>query len=381
MLKRFLAILSLTICAVTSLSAQENVENVLIDAVSMIESDDCQGALALLDSAVVANPGNDALHYYTGVCLYSLRKPALAAEHLKKASQLDTTNTWYKEALAAAYVSLGEGDKAGEVYLDLTRTNPRKYRNAYTLTLIADAYRMQRNFPKFFETLGEFARDSSIDPEKRSQYLLSAISGFDARTFAVIAPQIDTLTRTFTEAAPTSYDAHSLRMQIHLFYKNWEGVVEEAAIMATLADDNASKAEMTGVMGDAYGYLGNQRKAKACYEQALKYDPERANTLNNYAWMLCKNGKKLKKAAAMSLKAITKEPDNSSYLDTYGWILYLQGKAKEAKPYFKHAMIYGGKDSATVLRHYSKVLEALGDMDLAKYYSSLAESKDKGQEE
>lgn len=381
MLKRFLSLLLITLCAAATLSAQENVENILVEAVTLIESDDCQGALALLDSAVVANPEDDALHYYTGVCLYSMRKPALAAEHLKKAAQLDSTNTWYKEALAAAYVSLGEGDKAGEVYMDLTRTNPRKYRNAYTLTLIADAYRMQRNFPKYFETLEEFARDESVAPDKRSQYLLGAISGFDAKTFAVIAPQIDALTKTFTDSAPTSIEAHTLRMQIHLFYKNWGGVIEEAGTMAALAEDNLTKAEMTGVMGDAFGYLGEPRKAKACYEQALKYDPERANTLNNYAWMLCKSGKKLKKAAAMSLKAVTKEPDNSSYLDTYGWILYLQGKAKEAKPYFKHAMIYGGKDSVTVLRHYAKVLEALGDEDLAKYYRSLADSKDKGQEE
>lgn len=379
MLKRLLIILTLVLSAAATLSAQEDVENVLIDAVSLIESDDYQGAFALLDSAVRAHPEDDALHYYTGICCYSLRKPAMAAEHLREAVQLDTANTWYKEALAAAYVSMGEGDKAGEVYMDLTRSNPRKYRNAYTLTLVADAYRVQRNFPKYFETLEEFARDSSIDPEKKSQYLLSAVSGFDGRTFAQIAPQVDRLTKLLTETSPQSYDAHSLRMQILLYQKDWAGIIEEAGTMYELTEDAAGKAEMLGIMGDSWEYLGNTRKAYSCYEQALKLDPGRANTLNNYAWHLCLSGRKLRKAAAMSLKAITIEPDNASYLDTYGWILFLQGKPKEAKPYFKHAMLYGGKDSATVLRHYAKVLEALGDEDLAKYYRSLAESKDKEQ--
>ena len=86
-------------------------------------------------------------------------------------------------------------------------------------------------------------------------------------------------------------------------------------------------------------------------------------------------GKKLKKAYAMSKKTVEAEPDNATYLDTFGWILYLQGKALEAKPFFKHAMLYGGKDSATILDHYATVLEALGEKDLAKVYRQQAKNK------
>ena len=77
----------------------------------------------------------------------------------------------------------------------------------------------------------------------------------------------------------------------------------------------------------------------------------------------------------MSKKTVEAEPDNATYLDTFGWILYLQGKALEAKPFFKHAMLYGGKESATCLEHYSIVLEALGETDLAKVYKTQAENK------
>ena len=74
----------------------------------------------------------------------------------------------------------------------------------------------------------------------------------------------------------------------------------------------------------------------------------------------------------MSKKTVEAEPDNATYLDTFAWILHLMGKDLEAKPFFKHAMLYGGKDSAVILRHYATVLEALGENDAAKVYRNQA---------
>ena len=45
----------------------------------------------------------------------------------------------------------------------------------------------------------------------------------------------------------------------------------------------------------------------------------------------------------------------------------------EAIPFFKHAMLYGGKESRTILQHYARVLEVLGENDLAVYYRSQAD--------
>ena len=89
-------------------------------------------------------------------------------------------------------------------------------------------------------------------------------------------------------------------------------------------------------------------------------------------------GMKLKKAYAMSKKTIEAEPNNPTYLDTFGWILYLQGKALEAKPFFKHAMLYGGKESVVVMDHYAEVLYALKEYDLAFVYWNLALKKNDG---
>ena len=125
-------------------------------------------------------------------------------------------------------------------------------------------------------------------------------------------------------------------------------------------------------LGDAYHSKGNSKEAYKAYEKALKIDPNYAPVLNNYAYYLSIEGKKLKKAYTMSKKTIEAEPDNATYLDTFGWILHLQGKDLEAKPFFKHAMLYGGKESAVILRHYATVLEALGEADSAQVYRNMA---------
>ena len=126
------------------------------------------------------------------------------------------------------------------------------------------------------------------------------------------------------------------------------------------------------MMGDAYHAMGDSKQAFKAYEKALKLNPTYAPVLNNYAYYLSVEGKKLKKAYTMSKKTVEAEPDNATYLDTFAWILHLMGKDLEAKPFFKHAMLYGGKDSAVILRHYATVLEALGEEDTAKVYRKQA---------
>lgn len=128
-------------------------------------------------------------------------------------------------------------------------------------------------------------------------------------------------------------------------------------------------------IGDAYHEKGNSKDAYKAYDKALKINPDYAPVLNNYAYYLSLEKKKLKKAYAMSKKTVEAEPDNATYLDTFAWILHLQGKDLEAKSFFKHAMLYGGKDSAVMLEHFADVLETLGENDLANVYRTQAKAK------
>ena len=170
-----------------------------------------------------------------------------------------------------------------------------------------------------------------------------------------------------------------LNMRVMAYYNlgDMPAVIAESTRMAEAFKDNPDVVvQALSTIGDTYHQLDNEKEAFKAYEKALKINPRYAPVLNNYAYYLCIKGSRLAKAAAMSKVTVELEPDNATYLDTYGWILHLQKKSKDAKPYFKHAMLYGGKDSATILDHYAEVLYALGEYDLAKVYWDQALKKD-----
>ena len=164
--------------------------------------------------------------------------------------------------------------------------------------------------------------------------------------------------------------------------KNYDKIIENCTKMLVASPgDSAVFVSSWSTIGDMKHKLGDDKNAFKAYDILLKRYPDYAPALNNYAWFLAEDGKKLKKALAMSKKTVDAEPDNVTYLDTYGWILYLLGRPADAKPLFKHAMMYGGKESATILRHYAVVLEALGETDLAAVYRKQAEAKAVEEEE
>lgn len=150
-------------------------------------------------------------------------------------------------------------------------------------------------------------------------------------------------------------------------------------VIEVAPNDSSATLRAWSTIGDMQQNLGDYKKAYKAYEKALKINPDYAYVLNNYAYHLSMEGRKLKKALAMSKKTIGQEPDNSTYLDTYAWILHLLGRSDEAKPLFKHAMLYGGKDSPVVLDHYAEVLYALEEYELAFVYWNMAKQKNAGE--
>ncbi len=178
------------------------------------------------------------------------------------------------------------------------------------------------------------------------------------------------------EKFPTVYDFLDMEIYANYSLKDYKKVVETCLRVIMTKFDATAALSAYSTLGDVSYLLGDSKKAYESYEKALKINPDYLPVLNNYAYYLSVEGKKLKKAAEMSLKTIEAEPDNATYLDTYAWILHLQGKSEEAKAYFKHAMLYGGKDSAVIMDHYGDVLFALGEYDLAFLYWNQALAKD-----
>ena len=352
------------------------VENSILDAVTLLETGEAEAAAAILDSLDRTGSQDAAVQYYLGLCSYARRDVPGTIERFEKASALDPSNLWYRETLANLYIGTGEAAKAGELFEGLAIANPARFRTSYTLALMADASRMKRDYRSFFSTLAELVQAEDTDEDAKYDILMGALGNFDRRTFNSLLPQMDTLMLRFTEAEPASVKAHQLRMQIASSLGNDATVISECERLMELQKDEPSEVvSYMSIIGDTQYHAGNVRQAYKTYEAALKLVPDYCPVLNNYAYFLSQEGRRLRKAEKMSRKTIDAEPDNATYLDTYGWILFLRGKAGQAKPYFKHAMLYGGKDSAVVLMHFSLVLKALGEDDLATYYRTLAENK------
>lgn len=160
---------------------------------------------------------------------------------------------------------------------------------------------------------------------------------------------------------------------------HYEKVLEICDEVLRVAPADSSKTlRAWSTKGDVYHELGNSKMAYKAYEKALKVNPDYVYVLNNYAYYLSMEGRKLKKALAMSHKTVIAEPDNSTYLDTYAWILHLMGNDTEAKLNFKKAMLFGGKDSSVILDHYADVLYALKEYDVAFIYWNMALQKNDG---
>jgi tetratricopeptide (TPR) repeat protein len=118
-------------------------------------------------------------------------------------------------------------------------------------------------------------------------------------------------------------------------------------------------------LGDTYYRLGLKDSTFMAYDQSLKYQPNNAGTLNNYAYYLSLEKKELKKAESMSAKTVNAEPTNATYLDTYAWIFFVEGNYSLSKIYEKQALDNGGDKNAEVLEHYGDILFLSGEKEQA----------------
>ena len=137
MKRRFLV--ALIVCALFSgaaLNAQNiksRVEYNLIEAVSMFDNGDYEGARKLLSALVKLSPQDDAINYYLGLCNFALRNAEEADTYLTRAWELDPGNYWYNDRLASHYTATGQLDKAVQIYEGMTEKFPKNSDPYYAL--------------------------------------------------------------------------------------------------------------------------------------------------------------------------------------------------------------------------------------------------------
>ena len=549
LMKPFGVIYILLVCAfvsVASASAKPDSGSLIVSAVGYYNNKDYARAEALLKHVLTEDPDNDAALYYLGLCSLSRKDLDAAEDYLTAAAGRDSTNFWYRHALASLYSitsrpeltidvyekllkdfpkksvlyfdlvelysSQGEYEKAlatlseietvfgmtesiavfrfnlllkmkrqEEAYKTLEQYN-QKYSSPYVLSTLAEhqlsvyndstalAYfdealelapdfspallgkaetlRMTRRYDEYFGVLGSYVENPSESSMAKADYLSAVLRQTDPKFIRAFVPQLDTvITKVVathpkdsvtlnlagmyyfttgradnaekyfqlnTQTYPNSLSANASYVEFLMYQQKWAELSREGRKafekfpsetsfleMASMGDynlkdydkvleicdkvlevapsDSSAVLRSWSTKGDVYHILGQTKKAYKAYEKALKVNPDYVYVLNNYAYYLSLEGKKLSKAHDMSRKTIEAEPDNATYLDTFGWILHLLGKPEEAKTHFKRAMLYGGNESPVILDHYAEVLFALGEYDRAMVYWNKALNINKGE--
>lgn len=386
----------------------------LIQAVQSYAEEDFAKAKESLNRIHARDTTDDAVLYYLGMSELHSGDYGNAEKHLSEAIARDSANVWYINALASLFNNTGRSKEAAVLCEKLIRLAPHSYRNSYTFCLVADknlrerkdslaqhyyemaleidpyyapaqiglseVMRITNNMPGYFRSIDSFMANESIRPEMKSDYMRALLENIDSRFYWVWGDQISRIIADCAKKYPDDIQARINNAQIFLIKGDQESMAKEYTDIIPLAREKKDTANLVMALATVGDYLyqkGNRKKAYSTYEEALKVQPDCAPVLNNYAYFLSEERKHLKKALAMSRIVIEQNPDNATYLDTFAWILHLLGRDKEAKPYFKHAMIYGGKESSVVLDHYSQVLRALKENDLADYYHNLSKQKER----
>lgn len=131
---------------------EAGIENQLISAVEKYNEKDLDGAETLLKSIMAEAPENDAAWYWSALVSLGRNNAADAETFLKKASELDPDNFWYRYRLARLYRATSRAELTVNMYEKLLEDFPKKSELYFDLV---DLYAAQGETAKALETLKE----------------------------------------------------------------------------------------------------------------------------------------------------------------------------------------------------------------------------------
>ena len=133
-------------------------------------------------------------------------------------------------------------------------------------------------------------------------------------------------------------------------------------------DNDTLRSTVYEAIGNVHHLRKDMKSCYKAYDNALNLVIDNAGVLNNYAYFLSLDGKKLKLAKAMANRANELSKDNPTYLDTKAWVLYKLGEYAEAKKVMQRALALTRSKGYEYPLHYGHILYALGEEFIAKTY-------------
>ena len=404
-MKGFLSILSaVLVCCVsyaTDLREKVNVENALIDVVKDIcLYGDYDKAAEQLDKLALRDSTNGAIFFYLGRCKLSNVKLNEAKDALEKACALDPGNDDYAEELAKVYGTVGNGKAATDIYLKLLEKNPAKYRNAYTLTILADqqlysfkdsmaldnyeaallydpgyapailgkseVYRTRGNLPAFFTAIRDFTTDPAIAPYPKCEYVNSILQHVDGRTYQTWNAQLDSMVTDCVKTHPS--DSSALKLAGRWFYgtgdkergiRYFDSLIE---LYPSSIEAHFIKLQLLSEDDDYQGMIAECKTILSLADGDKEYKLPALSTIGDCYYSL---GQK-KTAYSWYDKALKENPGYLPVLNNYAYYLSLDRQRLSKAEKMSRTTIEKEPDNPTYLDTYGWILHLRGKDKEAK---------------
>ncbi len=311
----------------------------------------------------------------------------MAESAFEQARKLDPTNRVVLEAYADYLRARGQNDKAGQLLTE-SKDNQLLWRHYLRVGRYAEAKTLLEGMRQQSETRIDALKglvliaEATSDREGMKKYSEELLTLQDNVVNRLMQIQMYLNVGLVTEAGQKlrnlkeKYSADPRTAVIEALVAAGQGRYAEAiegidkCIRSAGPQTDAGleyTAKKAQLLTTAYNATSDKmylQRAIAVYESLRAKWPKNTSVLNNLAYLLAQNNEKLAEALEYARTAVEQDPDEANYLDTYGYLLYRSGKHAQAAQSLTTAVQkyeVRGMVPADVYEHLGLVHEATGD--------------------
>lgn len=267
--------------------------------------------------------------------------------------------------LGRAYHDQGNYQAAIDSFQELGKLSPESHKRAQMM--IIETYQDSRDIDR---AIAETKKALEEDPKSEDLTIkLAVLYGEKSDTAAAMR-----LLQGLLKGAPTDQQIYLEIAGVQARNKKFSEAEQTALKAAQIAQGPEQQQSAWTMLGGIYQTQKKYELAEQQFRKVLDANPNNAEVLNNFGYMLADRGARLEEATTMIQHALTVAPNNGAYLDSLGWAYYKQNKLAEAEEYLRRAVDREGHDP-TILSHLADVYLKLGQDERAAnlFERSLAE--------
>lgn len=344
----------------------------------------------------------------------------------------DPDNLIYNELLSKIYKKMGNNDEALDVYYSLIKNNPENQKITLSLCFflnqeknykelfeIADKVIISNNITReekinlFATLLGNNEIIKNFAAELELNLMLLEANYKNDGIIVLMRPELlqksgriedaTNLLKEIINNDPENYFAWEKLLLIYYENKNYDKLYTTGEICATkfnrsflakilyatgaiekekyevaleelrkaeilAGEEKSMKLQVLSIKADVYYRMKDFELSFDTFNKALQINSDDMTILNNYAYFLAEQNKRLKEAEVMARKVIENEKSNTTFLDTYAWVLFKRGKTREAAKIMEEIINSGEDEDAEWYEHYGFILKKLKRCDDAIRY-------------